>query len=403
MKKLFFTLLFLSVISSAFTQIPSCDGNRYKNSVFGSVDSIVDIQYGRNYTMNDVLQNLTLNLYYPEMDTVTKRPLIIFLHGGSFVRGDKQETRELCTLFALRGFVTATIDYRLIDVTLTDSNTIFEGLVDAMSDTKAAIRFFVEDAATLNLYKIDTNYIFISGVSAGGIIASHVAYLDSTDNIPAYISNLIYANGGFSGNSSANTSHTTPIKGVLNYSGALMRKDFISTGEPALFSAHDDGDTIVPCNHGLSYVSACPVYCDGSCAMQQEANLKGVYNDIFLNHTIGHCAYFFSSSLADSVIEKSADFLYRIICTTIVAVNNPDHLQNKMQLTPNPADETIRVEFPTTFKTKEQFLLFNSMGLLLREVEAKQSIQINISDLPKGLYFIHLKHHPDQTQSFIKL
>jgi para-nitrobenzyl esterase len=328
--------------------------------------------------------------------------LIIFIHGGRLVTGDKRDTRMLCDLFAHKGFVTATIDYRLIDVPVVDSNIVVEGLIQAMSDAKAAVRFFVEDAATLNLYDIDTNYIFISGVSAGGLIASHVAYLDSTDNIPAYVLNFIYANGGFSGNSSTNTSYSAPIKGVINYSGALMRKEFISTGEPALFSVHDDGDTIVPCNHGLSHAYNCPVYCDGSCSMQREANLKGVYNGIFINHRIGHCAYFSTSPLVDTVIQKSADFLYGIICTPFVPVDDRNYLQSKMQIIPNPAYESIYVVFPAILKADEKLQFFNSMGFMYREVDAKQSIQINISDFPKGLYFVHLNYHSDQTQVFIK-
>jgi len=403
MKKLLYAIICLTGTLSAFAQIPSCDGNRYKNFVFGTFDSTMDVQYGQNHTMNNILQDLMMDIYQPGADTALKRPLIIFIHGGGFVSGSRQDTKSLCLLFALKGFVKATNDYRLIDVPLVDSITVAEGVVQAVSDAKAAVRFFVEDAATDNLYKIDTNYIFVSGVSAGGVTASHVAYLDSADIIPSYISDLIAANGGFQGNSSTNTSHTTPIKGVINYSGALWRKEFISTGEPPLFSVHDTGDAIVPCDHGLSDAYPFPIYIDGSCAMKQEADLKGVFNDIFLNESNGHGAYFFTFPLADTVIQKSADFLYDIICNNVLDVNDKDYSEGKIRLYPNPANEIINVEFPTILKEKEQIQIYNSMGKLLQETETNQSIQINISDLPEGLYFIHLKNHSEPARNFIKL
>ena len=401
MKNLFFTLLFLSEVAKAIAQIPSCDGNRYKNFVFGRADSIINVQYGKNYTMNNVFQNLKMDIFLPKADTVTKRPLIIFIHGGGFMSGDKKDVRSICILFALKGFVTAAINYRLIDVPVVDSTVVAEGMVRAMSDAKAAVRFFVEDAATQNNYKTDSNYLFISGVSAGGVIASHVAYLDSTDNIPAYLSNLISANGGFAGNSSNNKSHTAPIKGVINYSGALLRKEFISAGEPALFSVHDVDDTIVPCNHGLSRAYYCPVYCDGSCEMHQQADLQGIYNDIYLNNSSGHCAYFLSPPIADTVIQRTADFLYGLICSTIVTVHDKNELQSEILLFPNPTNETVNIEFSASFSANEHVQLFNSVGILLREAEAKQSVQLNISDLPGGLYFVRMLHS-GETRVFTK-
>ena len=161
MKKLFFTLFFLTVIFSAIAQNPTCDGNRYKNFAFGAIDSTINVQYGQNYTMNNVLDTLLMDIYQPKSDVATKRPLIIIIHGGGFTSGTKEFYSSLCRYFAYKGFVTATINYRLIDVPLVDSLTITEAMIKAMSDAKAAIRFFVEDAATNNTYKIDTNNIFL--------------------------------------------------------------------------------------------------------------------------------------------------------------------------------------------------------------------------------------------------
>jgi len=72
MKNLFCALLFLPGILSVAAQIPSCDGNRYKNLFSKTVDSIINVQYGQNYTMNNVLQNLKMDIYQPGADTALK-------------------------------------------------------------------------------------------------------------------------------------------------------------------------------------------------------------------------------------------------------------------------------------------------------------------------------------------
>ncbi len=392
--------LFIIITLNSLAQHPGCDGNRYKNYVFATYDSTINVQYGQNYTMNNVLQNLIMDVYEPHADTLQKRPVIVMIHGGSFTGHTRQDEKKRCIYFAKKGFVAATIEYRLIDVPWVDSTTIVETCTKAASDMKAAIRYFVEDEATSNTYKIDSNYIFIEGGSAGGMAASQAAYLDSTDNIPAYIATIIAANGGFQGNSSTNNIHTTPIRGVINYSGALWRKDWISHGEPPLYSAHGLVDTIVSCGHGLCDAWPFPVIMDGSCAMQQEANSKGVYNQLYLDYGTGHCDFYNEPAL-DTVLQQTADFLYNLICTN-VSVNEQANADNQFKLYPNPANETINITLPINKNEKEEIQLFNSIGMLLKETEASQSTQLNIGDLPSGLYFIHLKNHPQTNGKFIK-
>lgn len=398
MKKTFFSLLLFTVFFNTFAQHPSCDGNRYMNYAFAAIDSTIGVQFGHNFTLNNVSQNLLMDIYQPNADPAPKRPLIIYVHGGGFVQGTRQEGLGYCLVFAYKGFVTATIDYRLIDVPLAsaDSTTIATGLIQAISDAKAAIRFFVEDAATANIYKIDTNYIFIAGGSAGGIIASQVAYLDTTDNIPTYFSNLLATNGGFTGNSSTNTSYTTPIKGVVNYSGAMWRKEWMSVGEPPIFSAHDNFDTIVPCNYGLSKAFyptyTFPFYLIGSCAMQQEANAKGIYNQIFINNSSGHGAYLQSSPLIDTVLQKTSDFLYNIICTNILSVNVIENSESLFQIYPNPATETLNIEMSIDAKIAK-IKIYNALGQIVKSNSNinSRSISIETADLTSGLYLIVLQ------------
>jgi len=370
---------------TAFAQHPTCDGNRYKNITFFAVDSALNVQYGQNTTMNGVQKNLRMDIYQPKPDTAAKRPLIVLIHGGGFVAGSRKDMRASCILFAAKGFVTATIDYRLIDIPPVDSITVAEGIIHAVSDAKAAVRYFVEDAATENFYKVDTNFIFISGSSAGGVTASHVAYLDESDNIPAYFFTIISNNGGFTGNSSANTHHTVPIKGVLNYSGALCRSEWISEGEPPLYSFHDELDPIVPCGYGQSMAFPFPVYIYGSCAMQQEADLKGVDNGIFIFPGDGHGAYF---SVLDTILVQTSNFLYENICSNTVSMNEAERMDSKFQVYPNPAQNYFIIELPQVNYTVDIVDLTGRK--FYSKINVSEKLEVDCGVFPKGIYFIQV-------------
>ena len=51
------------------------------------------------------------DLYQPEADTAGNRPLVIGVHGGAFITGDKQAAnrRVFCRTFAKRGYVAASL------------------------------------------------------------------------------------------------------------------------------------------------------------------------------------------------------------------------------------------------------------------------------------------------------
>ncbi len=219
--KAFFPILFL-VSASVMAQQLNCDGNRYLNQIFTSVDSVKDVQYGQASTLGGKTQNLLMDIYEPLGDTLVLRPLIIMAHGGSFISGDRTQTAEFCIDFAKRGYVCANIEYRLIDFWLTDSIGMAEAVVMAINDMRAAVRYFREDAANSNKYGITSDHIFVAGVSAGAIMANHLGFLDPGDEIPGYLQAIFVKHGGFEGNSSDNTQYSSEVQGVINYSGGLM-------------------------------------------------------------------------------------------------------------------------------------------------------------------------------------
>lgn len=103
-------------------------------------------------------QELKLNLALP-LKAGTMRPAIICIHGGAWQSGNRQSYDHLIDALAYRGYVAATIDYRLTGVAPWPAQ---------LDDVKAAHRWIVDHATT---YGIDPERIAAVGDSAGGHLA----------------------------------------------------------------------------------------------------------------------------------------------------------------------------------------------------------------------------------------
>ena len=104
MKK-FLTLLALASCLTSY-------GQRYLTDEFSALDSIIGGIYGTaiDYQSND--QDLLFDFYEPANDTLAKRPLIIYIHGGGFTSGTRTypSVREICRRMATKGYAVANID-----------------------------------------------------------------------------------------------------------------------------------------------------------------------------------------------------------------------------------------------------------------------------------------------------
>lgn len=92
---------------------------------------------------------------------------------------------------------------------------------------------------------------------------------------------------------------------------------------------------------------------------------------------------------------------YAVIGNCVTGINTLDFLNPQIKIYPNPSSENITVILNGISENKKiQFT--NLIGMLLQETSINQSKQINIADLPRGLYFVCLKNHPEQAIKFIK-
>ncbi|MBL4642826.1 MAG: alpha/beta hydrolase, partial [Flavobacteriaceae bacterium] len=176
-------LFLLSCTESEINYVNQSDNlQRYDSQIFETITITKEVRYGANVTLNGATTALFMDIYQPENDTEINRPLIVLAHGGSFISGDKSDLSEIASFLAKAGYVVASINYRLLDVTPTQL-AFKQVVINAVVDMKAAVRFFNKDIGTTDTYKIDANNIFIGGYSAGAITALQYAYVNSDSEL----------------------------------------------------------------------------------------------------------------------------------------------------------------------------------------------------------------------------
>ena len=115
------------------------------------------------------------DLYIPKnLDKEKKQYLILFIHGGSFNSGSKEDGDIWCKYYASKGYITATVDYTLQnqdkEASIFLMNEEIENAIKAIKVKTSELGYNVVSMAS-------------SGVSAGGTLAMNLAY-NSNSVIP---------------------------------------------------------------------------------------------------------------------------------------------------------------------------------------------------------------------------
>ncbi len=122
--------------------------------------------------------DLVLDLFLPPAsadDGAAGRPTLVLVHGGGFAAGSRTWHTDDALAYARRGFVVATIDYR-VDPDAGDSVTSHRAAAfAALDDAMEAVRWLRARADSLG---IDRHRIAALGASAGGEIALGLALLE---------------------------------------------------------------------------------------------------------------------------------------------------------------------------------------------------------------------------------
>ena len=193
---------------------------RYRDPIFNAVTVTSDVTYGSAVNLEGQTITLQLDMYQPTGDTVTSRPAIVWVHGGSFCCGSKTspELVDEATTFSKEGYLNVSIDYRLESPGCSGSfSNCVAAIQEAAADAQTAVRFLRTNAAT---YGIDPNRIAIGGSSAGAITALNVGYSSSEDP-------------------------SASVRAALSISGAQLVVGTISAGDAPAIDFHCTTDPLV--------------------------------------------------------------------------------------------------------------------------------------------------------------
>ena len=139
---------------------------KYSNMVnlefieFNDYDNLIK----KNITYKEINdEKLKLDILYPEIKLTKNYPVVVYIHGGGFIRGDKDEIYDLKPLvdeWHKNGWIIISINYRLLY-----GDKIFP---DNYRDVKDAIYWVINNKSK---YNFDIDKICAVGHSAGGTLA----------------------------------------------------------------------------------------------------------------------------------------------------------------------------------------------------------------------------------------
>ncbi len=230
MKILLSTLCIFFILHAGFAQ------ERYLEEI---TDSVNVETY--TYIQKDG-QNLELDVYSPAFDNETERPVLVYVHGGGFSGGirNNEGTATFCKKFAQRGYVAVSITYRLLRKgTKTGfgcdcpTEEKLEAIAAAVEDLQDATYFLITNWENLG---INPHQIILAGSSAGAETVLPAAYQ------PPYCYGL--------------ESGPVSYAGVISMAGAMAdtTQIYADSAIPSMFF-HGTCDNLVP------YASAPHHYC----------------------------------------------------------------------------------------------------------------------------------------------
>ena len=198
------------------------DVKEYKNIIYKSVDTT----------------NLKLDIYHLK-NISGKKPLLVFIHGGAWKKGDKHDYLRYLVDFAKRGYITATIQYRFSDKAKFPAQLL---------DIKSAIIWLKKNAER---YYINKDKIAIIGGSAGGHLALMIGYTSDIKEFntqeDSIYSPKVQAVIDFYGPYDLTTEYAKAQSSVINLIGNKFNdapKQFVEAS-PKTYITKDDPPTLI--------------------------------------------------------------------------------------------------------------------------------------------------------------
>lgn len=274
--------------------------SKTKNKIIAAPgQTFINIQYGTAPDTAGKEEKLIMDIDLPkDVSDSKKYPLMLMIHGGGFMDGDKKEMASHCSVLADSGYVGVTINYRLgwqRGTNKCDGNisSEYDALYRAVQDANAAMRFL---AAHADAYHIDTSRLYIGGGSAGGTIALYTTYFNS--DVAMQMLPEQYKKFGALNISGNAYTHTFTIKGVLNLWGGMGDSLLINSRNALpMITFHGTADHLSPYDTGHEYSCDAFPKAYGSACLSRQVAAANVPYQCYLKKGAAHAPAAFTASV----------------------------------------------------------------------------------------------------------
>jgi acetyl esterase/lipase len=252
--------------------------------------TIKDVQYGEAknpYGAVHSKEKLKMDIHFPpDSDARSKRPVMLWVHGGAFLGGDKKDDTQMFNTLVSRGYVVASINYRMVTVGGIAALESIKPALVATEDARAAVRYLRMRAEE---WRLDADRFAVGGDSAGGITADAYGfsknYTEGESGNPGYdsaINAVLHVSDGMEDLAFCASVGKAPeykpvgcVVNSVNRGGDLTYE--LSAGDVPVALLHGTADTTVP------YVAAMK--------MDARATEVGVKHDLITIPGAGHVPY----------------------------------------------------------------------------------------------------------------
>ena len=235
-------------------------------------------------------QALHLDLYVPE-NAETPPPLVIWIHGGGWTKGSKENFNPAILRLTGEGYAAASLDYRL------------EGIVShpkQIHDCKGAVRWL---RANAEKYGYDVTRIGVGGGSAGGHLSLLLGMSNGVQELEGNVggnldqSSRVDAIVDLYGPSALNRFAEKSQRFAHGKTAELIRTaspcTYLSADDPPLLILHGDIDKVVPV--------------DQSEYLHQQYQQAGLKSSLHIIEGAGHGGPQFSDDTRQQLIKEFLD------------------------------------------------------------------------------------------------
>ena len=370
--------------------------------IYGQAEAIYAPYLSEGWTWT---QDLLMDIYQPQGDIETVRPCILFVHGGAFYVGARDDASpvNVCKDMVEKGYVAVSIDYRLGFNTLS-SESAERAVYRGVQDVKAAIRFLKENQAT---YGIDTSRIFGMGSSAGSVALIHAAYMEDDEraNITSTFNTPDLNCLSCSGNT---LSHNDKPTVLANLWGAIVDTNFIEAGDAPMVSFHGTDDIIVSPDSAKPFNSPFFPALSGTNYMTPRLENLGINTAYYKFYGQGHEPWGVLSETPyyDTIINQTTLFFYNYLQQNLsFSLAQKSNFQN-FKIYPNPVTDFVNINLEVNENGRGNMLIYSTLGQIIQTesiniIQGKNHLKTNISHLKNGYYYLVIEINDQRISKMI--